>query len=282
MEDNNQNGKREKMVERIKKLLATATCAHSAKGEDGELTPEAQVAMSMAEKLMVDWKVSQSELFKKEGAQGITITEQVMECYGTYDDRRWQMDLCRPIYSTFDCSAVLHPYTTDEDGDRTWSISFLGTPSDVDIATWLFTYVRRWIWHEAGMAVIKAGKPTTNKEKKECLILVGVRCLVAEMDFKIDQYWDSIQERMKISFALTAAQVVGQRISDVYLRQKIQENSDCTALAICKGDLIKKEMESKYPDLKRSKATKEGKLHSGMSVAGAAEGNRIPLTKAIR
>lgn len=277
MENQELKEKRAKKIEQVKKLWAKVY-DRTAMGDDGELTPEAISAQIMAQRIMSEFMIEESDIIcKGTGSFKDTITEMDISSFGCYDDRKWQCELARPIYNAFDCKIILYNYGI-EDGSS-WHIKFIGGDTDVQICTWLYGYIRKWIWFSAGNQAKKIGKPKTKTEIKECLSLIGKKGTMAD----VDMWWDSIHARMKLSFALSAMDAIVPRIQEMYQKKQneVKESENIYALVVLKDKEVKDFIKAKYPNLGTAKAVKTPKLHKSMSEHGYKEGLTIPLTRAL-
>lgn len=149
---------REKVIEKIKKMLMTTT-------ENGASEEEAQAFMLRAQKLMVKHGLSMSDI-ETEGQSD----KEVVEEPGSDYERRvwWKGSLANIIAENFRCYTFFTNY-----GNGVMRVKFLGLKEDVEIAIEVFKYASEIIPYHA--------KKYVNKRKKELEQKAGVNF---KKDFK--------------------------------------------------------------------------------------------------
>lgn len=147
---------REKVIEKIKKMLMTTT-------ENGASEEEAQAFMLRAQKLMLKHGLSMSDI----ETEGQAVKE-VVEEPGSDFERRvwWKGRLASIIAENFRCYTFFTNY-----GNGMMRVKFLGLKEDVEIAIEVFKYASEIIPYHA--------KKYVNKRKKELEKQAGI-------DFKKD------------------------------------------------------------------------------------------------
>lgn len=122
------NNRKKELIEKIKKLLSLS--------ENNPNEHEAAAAAEKARELLEAYEIAEHELSEK--------PEEVTEAiHNTHKSKipQWLLRLANTTAKHFNCEIIFH-YKRYE---RSAFIKFLGTPTDIEIATYTFTYLKRTI-----------------------------------------------------------------------------------------------------------------------------------------
>lgn len=218
---------REKLIGRVKKLLALG-----AKHED---TPEGSSALAKAKQIMADNNLRFIDVEDGEVKDSNIGKEEV----GWHKFRNnTEQILGAKISQALDCEYVLR-----NKGSKFASHCFIGTHTDIELATWLFKYVRL-------------------------------------QSYKLAEQTNFTGPDLRTYF-MSMYFAVGDKIEDLYSKPEEEELSDCTALIVVKKDAVARKKAEYFPKLKSGRRMKTGNGNMEAVIRGRIDGESIRLNKQV-
>ena len=204
-------------------------------------THEAETAMQRATEIKAKYNISKYEaMLKSTTHMEDTMIEEQVEMYYSYRTQNWEAQLGKVIGDAFDCRTILLRKKLHSGNND--CLTFLGNDSDIANVMYFFDYLQMLIAGEAR------------------------------------QQFDLVSDRN--SFALGAAERIGERLEDLYKRIEKIMPSDCTALVVIKKDAVSTFVKEKYPYLKSSGKCRAIRNHNAYR-KGQKYGNSVSLSKGI-
>lgn len=220
--------KQKELGERIKKLLAL--------GMKHEDTPEGQSALEKAKTLMKKYGIRFSDIEEDGTVDGENVVQELVKWHKSSND--FEMHLANTIALALDCTYLCG-------AGRSQHI-FIGTKGDMEIATWLFKYVRIQIYRMA--------EKTSYKGKELRTYFYG------------------------------AYTTLVPRINDIYSDATPENMSEeqCRDLIVVKNDAVERKRNELYPNTKTARKTK--KLSGSMDafVKGQMAGEKVNLNRQLK
>ncbi len=214
-------------MQKIMKLLELG------KEGNGAYTPEQEAANTMAAKLMAKWAVDFTDLRSINPKSTIFEHHKVDPMDVVYCG--WEAVLANCIAKAFDCRVVScrHPV---------WTLDFLGTKSDLEIAIFFYRHMRRTV------------------------------CRKSETEFK--------RKADQETYAYGMVNTISDRLIDLYKRREEVMESDSRALVVVKMDDLNKFVHNQFPSLTKPRATRLKGSQEAYS-KGLADGHKVGLNRPI-
>jgi hypothetical protein len=222
--------RKEEVISKIMKLMELGN-------EEKNNNPhERETAMRMAAKMMAEYSIDFADLRSGKPKEDVFIE---LEVEGTSDVKvDFESRLAFYIAHAFDCEMI----NTYRHGP--WSIVFIGTKHDLEIAVFFYKYLRRTL---GAMARLKYPKDTKSSRRNYCFGMVTV---------------------------------IGDRLDDLYKKREEFIPSDCRALVIVKKDGLQKFFHEKFPNRVNGRKTSI-KGDMGAYYNGKADGKTVNLSRPI-
>jgi hypothetical protein len=216
------------MIEKVLKLLELGDA-------DKNSNPnERETAMRMAAKLMADYSIDFVDL--RDGQKKDNTFLQVDVTGASTTKVSWQSSLAGAIAKTFDCKCINRYPPTG------WVLTFVGTKSDLEIATFFFKSLRRTVGR------------------------------LGETNFR------KVADRNTYCFGMV--NTISERLEDLFARREAFIPSDCKALVIRKTQELDKFYHDAYPHITKGRTIKLTGSHVAYS-QGREDGKRVALNRPI-
>jgi hypothetical protein len=219
---------KQKMIDKILKLLELGS-------EKNPNEHERNLAADTAAKLMAKYSIEFIDLKNGKPKEEIFGNEYVKGMSAKYFT--WEGDLATYIIGAFDGKIVFRNYL-----DGTWSACFIGTKSDVEIATFFFKYLRRTVGKAAD------GYSRLKKERE--------------------------------TFATGMVMQIGKRLNDLYKKREEFIPSDCKDLVVIKKEGVTDYMKKLFPHVRTGKANRPSGSREAWA-KGAQAGQKVNLSRPI-
>lgn len=220
--------KKSKMIDRIIKLLELGS-------EKNPNEHERNSAASMAAKLMADYAIDFIDLKTGKIKEEIFGREEISAVTGNKNS--WEVLLASHISHAFDGRIIINNKWNSE-----WTICFLGTKTDIEIASFFFKYLRRTVGKQAEKA---------HKLKRE---------------------------REAFAHGMTAT--IGNRLTELYAKREEFIPSSCTSLMVVKKDGLADYVKQQFPNLRRGPSIKVGGSRDSYD-SGRKAGEKVNLSRPI-